>query len=197
MVATTDPITPVANAIRIANRLSDVHLIIETGGPHVIFGYGLSCPDEVVARYMTRGVLPAGGITVCPGDVADAYVPIARKTVAAYPDALRLMRSIADQVLNSNDYADMLEDDPLAVGCDHGGVLEYRPSATGTALSLRACEFTDGEPVTGDGSIDDDSGVVTLTVTLPDGSLRYRRDGNGADTVRGSFRGASVRQAGN
>ena len=67
MVATTDPITPVANAIRIANRLSNVHTIIETGGPHVIFGWGLACPDKVVARYMVTGKLPAGRITVCKG----------------------------------------------------------------------------------------------------------------------------------
>jgi pimeloyl-ACP methyl ester carboxylesterase len=40
LVATTDPITPVENAIRIANRLTNVNVIIQTGGPHVIFGWG-------------------------------------------------------------------------------------------------------------------------------------------------------------
>ena len=46
MVATTDPITPVANAVRIANRLTNVHTIIETGGPHVIFGWGHVLPGR-------------------------------------------------------------------------------------------------------------------------------------------------------
>ena len=35
--------------------LPDVHVIIETGGPHVIFGWGLSCPDDVVADYLVEG----------------------------------------------------------------------------------------------------------------------------------------------
>jgi pimeloyl-ACP methyl ester carboxylesterase len=55
MVATADPITPPANAMRLAARLHDVHVIVETGGPHVIFGWGLSCPDDVVADYLVKG----------------------------------------------------------------------------------------------------------------------------------------------
>ena len=88
MVATTDPITPPANAMRLAGRLRDVHVIVQTGGPHVIFGWGLSCPDDVVADYLVKGKEPAGTITVCKGSVVDPYVPLARDTEAAYPDAL-------------------------------------------------------------------------------------------------------------
>ena len=143
MVATTDPITPVANAIRIANRLSNVHTIIETGGPHVIFGWGLACPDNVVARYMVKGELPAGRITVCRGSVADPYVRIPKASLASYPNALQLMRSLSNHIQNTNDYVDMLDEDPIEMGCDFGGVLEYRPTKQGTALDLRGCELID------------------------------------------------------
>ena len=47
-------------------------------------------------------------------------------------------------------------------------------------------------PVTGSGAIDDDSGGVTLEVTLPGGDLRYQGDGEGEAKVTGTFRGAPV-----
>ena len=194
MVGTSDPITPPANAMRLASRLSDVHVIVETGGPHVIFGWGLSCPDNVVADYLVKGKEPASAMTVCKGTVVDPYVPLARDTEAAYPDALALMRSLATQVQNTNDYAELLDKDPIAMGCDYGGVLDYTPTSKGTDLAFKACEFIDGMPLTGTGAIEDDSGGVTMTVTFPDGSLRYRAAGSGTERVTGTFRGRQVDQ---
>jgi pimeloyl-ACP methyl ester carboxylesterase len=196
MVATTDPITPVANAIRIANRLSKVHTIIETGGPHVIFGWGLSCPDDVVADYMVSGKAMPGKITICEGSVSDAHVPLAKDAEADYTDGYDLMTSFVDQVLNSNDYLDMLDADPIRMGCDFGGVLEYTPTDTGTGLRMDACELTDGLPVSGTGTIVDESGAVSLDVTIPDGRLTYADDGGDAVTVTGTFRGAPVTKPG-
>ena len=196
MVATTDPITPVANAIHLANRLTKVHTIIETGGPHVIFGWGLSCPDDLIADYMVKGKALPGAMTVCEGSVSDEYVPLAKDTEAEYADAHDLMNSLVDQVLNTNDYAYRLDEDPIAMGCDFGGVLEYRPTDAGTDLRLSACEFTDGLPISGTGGIDDESGVVTLDVTLPGGALTYTGDGEGAATVSGTFRGEPVAKPG-
>jgi hypothetical protein len=196
MVATADPITPVANAIRIANRLTNVHTIIQTGGPHIIFGWGQSCPDDVIATYLAKGTFPEGSLTVCDGSVTDAYVPLAKRTASAYADALELASSFADQVLNANDYWYGLGGKPLAMGCDFGGVLDYRPTDTGTDLVLDACEFTDGLPVSGTGRIDDGTGGITLEITFPDGSLRYATDGEGGASVKGTFRGKPVSASG-
>ena len=192
MVATTDPITPVANAIRIANRLSNVNVIIQTGGPHVIFGWGLSCPDDNVAAYMVMGTSLGGPYLTCPGSVSDDYVATAADTEAEYKDAAAFMGSFTDQVENSNDYLDMLDADPIKMGCDFGGVLEYRPVDTGTDLTLTSCAFTPGMTVSGTGSIDDESGVTKLDITLPGGALRYTRDGDGKTTIKGTFRLAPV-----
>ena len=192
MVATTDPITPVANAIRIANRLSNVNVIIQTGGPHVIFGWGLSCPDDNVAAYMVMGTSLGGPYLTCPGSVSDDYVATAADTEAEYKDAAAFMGSFTDQVENSNDYLDMLDADPIKMGCDFGGVLEYKPTDAGTDLTLTACAFTPGMAVSGTGSIDDESGVTMLDITLPGGSLRYTRDGDGKTTIKGTFRLAPV-----
>ena len=99
-----------------------------------------------------------------------------------------------DQIVNTDDYVFVLEDEPLPIGCDYGGTLTYRPTDAGTDLELKACEFTDGLPVTGTGAIDDESGGMKLTITVPDGSLTYARDGDGNRTVSGTFRGKAVDQ---
>ncbi len=193
MVATTDPITPVANATRLANRLRDARVILQAGGPHVIFGWGLPCPDNLVADYMVKGTKLKSPVTVCDGSVADDYVPLAKDTEAEYADGTDFMGSLVAQVLNTDDYTYELDEDPIRVGCDYGGVLVYTPGDTGTALELDACELTDGVPVTGSGAIVDESGVVTLDVTLPGGALRYVGDGADEAKVTGTFRGEPVK----
>ena len=193
MVATTDPITPVANAMRLANRLRDVHVILQAGGPHVIFGWGLSCPDDLVAAYMVNGKALPSRVTVCSGSVVDDYVRLAPTTEAAYRDGAQVMNTMVDQILNTDDYLYELGKDPIRVGCDYGGVVVYTPGDTGTGLTLDGCAFTEGLPVTGTGSINDDTGRVRLDVTIPDGSLHYRGDGYGTATVTGTFRGQPVK----
>jgi pimeloyl-ACP methyl ester carboxylesterase len=192
--ATADPITPIANLNRLANRLTDVHSFITNGGPHVTFGWGNACPDEVIADYLVKGMPIKDAVTVCDGSVADSYVPIARDRPTDYRDALDLASVMDDQIVNTDDYVFVLEDDPLPIGCDYGGTLTYRPTDAGTDLELKACEFTDGLPVTGTGAIDDESGGMTLKIAVPDGSLTYARDGDGNRTVRGTFRGKPVDQ---
>jgi pimeloyl-ACP methyl ester carboxylesterase len=186
LVATTDPITPVANAIRIANRLTKATVVIQNGGPHVIFGWGLPCPDNPVADYMVSGRPFSGPVVVCQGSVADAYVPLA-KPEAAY-DSLgdkAFLADFADQILNTNDYVDMLEADPITMGCDFGGSLTYTPGDSATKLALTACAFTPLQPVTGTGAIDADGGI-TLHVNLTGGDVTYARNADGKATASGA-----------
>lgn len=191
LVATTDPITPVANAMRIANRLRDAHVVIQAGGPHVIFGWGLDCPDKPVADWMVSGkALPA--VLVCDGSVTDDYVALAKDAEADYRDGTDFMTSLVAQVLSTDDYVDELDEKAIRAGCDFGGVLVYTPGASGTAVALDACELTDGVPVTGSGSIDDESGAIVLDVEIPNGRLRYEGDGADKATVTGTFRGERV-----
>ena len=191
-VATADPITPPANAMRLASRLRDVHVIIQTGGPHVIFGWGKSCPDDLFAAYLVDGRAPANRVTVCNGSIVDPYVPLARDTAAGYPSALALMRSLATQLEWTHDYAELLDEDPIDTGCDFGGVVSYRPGSNAARLTLDGCELIEGVPMTGTGRIGY-SGGLSLDVTLPEGSLRYTRRANGDDAVRGTYRGERLR----
>lgn len=192
--ATGDPITPISNLNRLANRLTDVHSIITTGGPHVTFGWGNACPDELIADYLVKGTPLKAAMTVCDGVMADAYVPIARDAPSDYRDALDLATVMDDQVVNTDDYAYRLEDAPLPIGCDYGGTLTYTPTDAGTDLALTRCEFTEGLPMTGTGTIDDESGGLQLAIAVPDGTLTYARDGDGNRSVSGTFRGKPVDQ---
>ncbi|HEY8238612.1 MAG TPA: alpha/beta hydrolase [Candidatus Limnocylindrales bacterium] len=192
LVATADPITPVANAHRLVSRLSDVYLILTEGGPHVTFGWGEACPDELIGAYMVKGKRPASRITTCANVIADDYIAVGRDAAADYADALALMSSMDDQVTYTNDYQYQLDAEPLAVGCDFGGSITYTPTDTGTDLALDACAFTDDVAMTGSGAFDDDSGGLTLDVRFRDGVLRYTRSGDYELHVTGTFRGAKV-----
>jgi len=67
-----------------------------------------------------------------------------------------------------------------------GLVLEYPPASSGTGPSLTGCAFTPGLPVSDTGAIDD-SGGMTLKVTMSDGALDSARDGDGKVTISGTF----------
>jgi pimeloyl-ACP methyl ester carboxylesterase len=198
LVATADPITPVANANRLASRLSDVHLFLTTGGPHVTFGWGEPCPDELVATYLAEGTLPDGRVTVCENVVADDYLPIAPESASEVAEAESFLTALDDHILNTNDYWYRYDaEEELAIGCDFGGTLTYSPTDTGTDLELDGCAFTEGLAQTGTGVVDDETGGLTLEVTVPDGALTYARDGEGEITVDGTFLGQEVGSGGN
>jgi hypothetical protein len=141
-----------------------------------------------------KGTQLEAAVTVCDGVMADVYVPTARDAPADYRDALDLATVMDDQIVSTDDYVYRLEDAPLPIGCDHGGILTYTPTDTGTDLAFTGCELTDGLPMTGTGSIDDDSGGLEMTIAVPDGTLTYARDGDGNRSVTGTFRGKPVEQ---
>lgn len=61
VVGTTgDPITPLAQAQRVAAMLADGHLLVHEGGGHGAYGSN-RCVDEAVERYLVDGVVPDAG----------------------------------------------------------------------------------------------------------------------------------------
>ena len=76
--ADTDPNTPVAGAIDVFRDLApgagpDDALVLHRGGPHVIYGWGDTCVDDLVDAFVADGRQPAQRFTICPGAVADPY----------------------------------------------------------------------------------------------------------------------------
>jgi pimeloyl-ACP methyl ester carboxylesterase len=75
LAATADPATPYSNATSIFEHLDDGYLITQTGGPHVIFGWGEPCPDDIVAAFLVEGRPPDRRQITCPGTVIAPYGP--------------------------------------------------------------------------------------------------------------------------
>ena len=92
--ATLDPATPWANAERIAASAGDnAYVIVTPGGPHIIFGRGEACPDDLVTAFLVDGTLPDARRTVCPGDVADDYVRLPPLVSTDYPSTRAALQS--------------------------------------------------------------------------------------------------------
>ncbi len=183
----TDPNTPADNATRVFGRLDESYLVVLDGGPHVIFGWGYRCVDDLIGDFLGDGELPVNRITLCDGSIADPYAPNAPGTEPEYVDAPTTVAAIANSVLNNIEYFDWFGDDVLEMGCDAGGALTYSPSNSGADLTFAACEFTEGVPVDGTGTVRF-SGSATLDVTLPFADLVSVPGG----AITGTFRGQPV-----
>ena len=127
----------------------DGYLLVQPGGPHVIFGRGDACPDDTVTAFLLDGVLPGTRFVTCDFTGTDPYVPIPAATVADYRDALAAMTAMDDEINTSADYRYWDGVDPLAYGCLFGGSIEYTRHRNGYKAALDDCEFTDGLPLTG------------------------------------------------
>lgn len=192
MTATTDPATPIANAMRIFSRLDDAYFIQAIGGPHVIYAWGEACPDDTVTGYLVDRTLPTTRVTTCIWSVADPYIANAPTAASGYKDALALMHSVDDQILNTDDFYSRFDAAELTIGCDFGGTLTYTPGDAGTTVKLDGCAFTSDVALTGTGATDDDAGTFALDATSGGDRLHYERDADGGTTVKGTFDGKTV-----
>lgn len=153
LTSDTDPATPTVNAMRVFSRLDDAYLITLEGGPHVIFDWGYSCVDELVADFVGLGTEPPTRVTICDGDVIDPYVASAPATPT----------DIADQLLSHVEYTNWAGEEPLAFGCDFGGTARFEVVDDSTEVTLDDCEFTDEYPIDATGVIDAD-GLLTIEI---------------------------------
>jgi pimeloyl-ACP methyl ester carboxylesterase len=193
LASSTDPATPYAGALRIFDRLNDAYLIVQPGGPHIIFGRGSACPDDLVTAFLVDGQVPAHRRTFCDWAGVDPYVSIPAKTVAGYPDALGAMAAVDDEINNNGDYWNWDGTGTLRYGCFDGGRIAYLASDAGANLKLHACAFSRGLPLSGRGVLDSTNGTFSLAVTGPRGTaLAYTRDADGVRSVTGTWFGTPV-----
>jgi pimeloyl-ACP methyl ester carboxylesterase len=162
--ATADPATPVGNGISVYQHLDDGYLITQQGGPHIIFGRGNACPDDIVTDFLVRGRVPEQRETECEGVVADAYVPLAPRNANAFKDPLDALASAETEIsyLPEYYYWDGLE--PTNTGCTYGGTLGFEPDGSKYAFSLSDCTFTRNFTIDGTGSYDWDKDRFVLEV---------------------------------
>ena len=193
LASTTDPATPYAGALRLFEEAGDGYLVRQPGGPHIIFGRGNPCPDELVTSFLLDGELPAERETECEPMVPDPFVPLAPASASADDDPVTALLAIDDEANYGPEYWawDGVED--LAVGCLRGGSMTYAANDVGYDLTFDACEISAGLAVSGTGLIDDVEGSFTMSITAPGGTeLEYGRDADYAVTVTGTWFGTEV-----
>ncbi|WP_395015141.1 alpha/beta fold hydrolase [Dongia sp.] len=194
----SDPATPVDNGYAVFDQAKNAYMVTMQGGPHVIWGRGLDCPDRIVFGLMLDGRKPEKREQLCKQDFMDPYVPL---TAASTGNALGLAQAIEAELGQSRDLANWDAYSELTFGCDFGGTLTVNAARSGVEYSFGRCALWPGLAVSGSGvSIDADGGTrpdgLTLDVKVSGahrGEIVYRHDSTTeARSVSGSFDGREI-----
>ena len=162
--ATADPATPVNNGVSVYQHLQNGYLITQQGGPHVIFGRGVECVDDLVTDFLVKGKVPQQRETTCDGVVADDYVPLAPRKASAFDNPLDALASAETEINYLPEYYYWDGVEPTDAGCSVNGTLHFEPNDAKYTFNLNTCAFTKDFTMTGTGTYDSDKDRFTLTV---------------------------------
>ena len=197
--AIADPATPVSNGRNVFSRLADGYLVTQDGGPHVIFGRGVACIDDLVTQFLVDDRMPGQRETTCEGTVSAEFVPLAPLNANDFASPLEALSSADDEIYYLPEYYYWDVVTPTSLGCPFGGTLAFDATDSGDALTLKECSFSKGFVMTGSGANNYDDGSFTLEVQvtgLKSGTLTYTRDGDGNLHVTGTYGGSEIDLAG-
>jgi pimeloyl-ACP methyl ester carboxylesterase len=192
--ATADPATPVGNGISVYQHLSDGYLITQQGGPHIIFGRGNACPDDMVTDFMVKDQTPTQRQTECAGVVADTYVPLAPRNASAFDSPLDALASAETEITYLPEYYYWDGVEATSAGCSLGGTLDFAADGDKYAFMLSTCAFTRDFSMTGTGSYGPDKDRFVLKVSTTGRwqcQLNYVRTGD-TSNVTGECDGKTV-----
>lgn len=187
IVATADPITPASQGRAVYSRLDDGYLITTQGGPHVTFGRGFACPDNVILNFLETGKRPVRRTTVCPGPVVRDYLPLPPARARSFPSLDDALVSFQQQFRRVPEYWYWSGQEAQATACPVAGTMRFRATAAGAAITYRGCSFTRGVSITGKGS-EAISGRFTIAGTIAGrwrGPIRFVHDGAQLDVMLG------------
>jgi pimeloyl-ACP methyl ester carboxylesterase len=193
--AEADPATPFRQGVRVWRRLDNAYLIAQQGGPHVIFGRGVACIDNLVTAFLVDGALPGQKRTHCEGVVTDDYVPLPPDRAQDFPDVLEALFSAETEINYLPEYTYWDGVDATSVGCPHGDTIAFEAGKKNTRFTLNGCAFTQGFRMTGTGTYNADRDRFVLEVDVSgykQGSLKYVRVGEKI-TVTGAYGGQPVK----
>jgi hypothetical protein len=191
LTADTDPNTPTADAQRMFARThGSTALVLLTGGPHVVYGWGYPCVDDLVTQVVTTGRLPASPVTVCSGPVADPYPPAPPAAAGGWTTPEQAVQVVTAGLLGDPGYLTWDGSRPYDTGCDAGGTAHFSAGGDGTVhVRLVRCALTPDVPVDGTITVaEGGTGEATAVLRLPFGRLSVAADG----TVTGTFRGRTL-----
>ena len=196
--ATLDPATPFQQGKSVFERLANgYHLYVE-GGPHSIFGYGETCPDDYITRFMVSRELPSEREILCTWDpsVISAYVPLMSEDVSAFADPLEIFSAIDTELSLQPEYYYSYLTEETSFACPYGGSFTFGPSDAGESYRFTGCAFTNGFAITGTGSFDYSTAIFSLDTQVSgvkNGTLTYMSNyRNGTISVSGEYGGETI-----
>ncbi len=161
----TDPITPVTQAYSVLDNVQNGHMVVMQGGPHVTYGWGNACPDEIVSDMILREKMPDQQVQLCSWDIVEWYVPLTLTDPADQNDPLTIARGVEAELLEFPELQNWDAVTPISVGCDHGGAVGEVETDIGYAYTFTDCQMWPGISVNGTGTeIWGDDGMETLTL---------------------------------
>jgi pimeloyl-ACP methyl ester carboxylesterase len=193
--ADADPITPITMSYAILDNAKNSYMVAMQNGPHVIWGRGLSCPDEIVFALMFDGTPPEDKEQVCRQDLIGGYTPLTLTDAAAAGDAFQVARAVEIETAQSPELANWDGGDPVPVGCSFGGVVEVSAAEEGTAYTFSKCAWWPDLVLDGGGT-QIEEGALTLDLAVSgghQGQITYRHDSTtDAMTLTGTYDGKTV-----
>lgn len=197
--ADADPITPISMAYAVLDGARNAHGVFMAGGPHVIWGRGLACPDGIVRALLIDGTLPVAREQHCTQDLVGSYAPLTLIDPAEAADPLAVARAVDTELYQSIPLSLWDGTDAITVACDHGGTVYARGTQVGTNYRFDDCRFWPDLAVTGAGEEvnmgdPDDQILLTLAVSgRQTGVLTYRyRLADEAVSLSGRWNGQPV-----
>ena len=191
-----DPITPISMAYSVLDNAKNSYGVFIKGGPHVIWGRGLACPDGIVQRLLYDGTLPAAREQQCAQDFIGDYTGLTLTDPAQLADPLAVAQAVDIELLNSIELGGWDGEDPVTIGCDLGGTITASTTETTTDYALNDCSLWPGLVISGTGTdivADGPDDGITLSLTISGshaGDLTYRYSAvDEAWTVSGSYDG--------
>ena len=195
-----DPITPIEQSYRIMDNLKNGYMVAMQGGPHVIWGRGIACPDQIVADLMIDGTLPGAPEQVCTQDLIAAYTRLTLTDPDDTANPLTVAQALATELYQSVGLSNWGGEDPLTIGCNHGGSATISlGEKDATAYNFAACIWWPGIVIDGIG-LDIANGepgdALSLDLAISgdhQGQIAYRSNTyTEAFVISGSYDGAPV-----
>ena len=206
--ADTDPITPLSMSESVfdhAKEASEAAMVIARSGPHVSWGYGVSCVDNPVYDLVLRGKMP-GAQPPCEQSFID-YTRLTLADGVSADNAHSVVTAAETEIVMSPEFRKWSkelrlhtggEKESLTIGCDFGGTMTASGNKYGKHYSFTGCAWWPNIVLSGTGAQVSVKGSESIKLDLAisgehSGKIAYGRDiAAKAETWSGDYDGKDV-----
>lgn len=162
-----DPITPIGMARSVLGSARNAYAVFLSGGPHVIWGRGIACPDGIVYDLIIDGIEPVAAVQQCEQDLIGGYTPLTLRRPNEMADPVAVARAVDTELYQNITLSTWDGMEPITIGCDFGGTFSATATYSGTDYLFRDCRFWPELAVNGTGvEITSGEGTDGMTLTL-------------------------------